>query len=146
LNRLTLTLIGALVATPFPAAAETPSIQPGEWMVTSKTVLNGAATQPTTRARCLTPQQTGDIATTFGPQMGTVNSTCAPPVVETTGRTLTWQIECRGQMDMNVQGSFDFDSPSHYTATVSSKAWMAGSLISDVKTEVEGERVGECRQ
>ena len=47
---------------------------------------------------------------------------------------------------MNVQGSFDWDRPSHYTATVSSKAWMAGSLVSDVKTEIEGERVGECRQ
>ena len=139
-------LAGTLATTQPPAAAETPSVQPGEWMVTSKTVLNGAATQPATRARCLSAQQTEDIATTFGPQMGTVNSTCAPPVLETTGRMLTWRIECRGQMDMNVQGSFDFDSPSHYTATVSSKAWMAGSLISDVKTEIEGERVGECKQ
>jgi Protein of unknown function (DUF3617) len=146
LNRFALILVGTLVATLSPAAAETPSVQPGEWMVTSKTVLNGAVTQPGTRARCLSAQQTEDIATTFGPQMGTVNSTCAPPVLETTARTLTWRIECRGQMDMNVQGSFDFDSPSHYTATVSSKAWMAGSLVSDVKTEVEGERVGECKQ
>jgi hypothetical protein len=139
-------LVGTLVATPFPATAETPAIQAGEWMITSKTVMNGAATPPASRARCLTPEQTGDIAKTFGPQMGTVNSTCAPPVLETTVRALSWRLECRGQMDMNVQGSFDFDSPSHYTATVSSKAWMAGALVSDVKTEIEGERIGECRQ
>jgi hypothetical protein len=139
-------LAAALAATFVPVAAEAPSIQPGEWMVTSKTVLNGAVAQPTARPRCLTPEQAGDIVKTFGPQMGTVNSTCAPPVLETTGRTLTWRLECRGQMDMNVHGHFDFDSPSHYTATISSKAWIAGALVSDVKTEVEGERIGECRQ
>jgi len=146
LNRHALILVGTLLATLVAAAAETPDIQPGEWIVTSKTVLNGAIAQPTSRARCLTPEQTADITRTFGPQMGTVNSTCAEPVLETTARRMTWRLECRGQMDMNVQGSFDFDSPTHYTATISSKAWMAGALISDVKTEVEGERTGECRQ
>jgi hypothetical protein len=43
-----------------------------------------------------------------------------------------------------VFGSFNFDSPTHYTATVISKGSMAGRLISDVKTDLEGERVGEC--
>lgn len=139
-------LTGALAAAPAPAAAETPSIQSGEWMVTSRTVANGAADQPVSRPRCLTPQQTSDLATTFGPQMGTVNSTCAPPALEMTGRTLTWRLECRGQLDMKVEGDFSFDSPSQYRATIISKAWMAGSLISDVKTDVQGERIGECRQ
>jgi hypothetical protein len=139
-------LVGTLVATIVPADAQTPSIQPGEWMVTSKTMVNGAPVPPTSRARCFTPQQASEITKTFGPQVGTVNSTCADPVIETTDRTLTWRLECKGQMDMNVQGSFDFDSPTHYTGTVSSKAWMAGSQISDADTKVEGERVGECRQ
>jgi hypothetical protein len=48
-------------------------------------------------------------------------------------------------LDLDVMGSFNFDRPSHYTATISSKGWMAGALISDVKTELEGERVGECQ-
>jgi hypothetical protein len=146
LNRFVLTLVGTLVATLSPAAAEMPSIQPGEWMVVSKTVVNGAPTPPTTRPRCLTPEQTGNLSKTFGPQVGTVNSTCAEPVLETTARTLSWKLECRGQMDMDIQASFEFDSPTRYTAKVTSKAWMAGSLMSDVKSEVEGERVGECRQ
>lgn len=108
--------------------------------------MNGAVTAPAARPRCMTPRQTENMMATFGPQMGTVNSTCAEPVTETTGRTLKWRLECRGQMDMNVEGSFDFDSPTHYTATVSSKAWIAGTQISDVKTDIEGERIGDCAQ
>ena len=101
---------------------------------------------PSSRARCFTPQQATEITRTFGPQVGTVNSTCADPVIETTDKTLTWRLECKGQMDMNVEGHFDFDSPTHYTATVSSKAWMGGAQISDADTKVEGERIGDCRQ
>jgi hypothetical protein len=75
-----------------------------------------------------------------------VNSTCEPAASETDGRTLKWHLQCKGQLDLDVLGSFNFDSPTHYTATVISKGWMAGSLISDVKTELEGERVGECEK
>jgi len=139
-------LAGTLVTTPTLAEEQTPSIQPGQWMVTTKTMVNGAPVPPSSRARCVTPQQASEITKTFGPQVGTVNSTCADPVMETTAKTLNWRLECKGQMDMNVQGSFDFDSPTRYTATVSSKAWMAGSQISDAETKVEGERVGECTQ
>jgi hypothetical protein len=46
---------------------------------------------------------------------------------------------------MDVSGSFNFDSASHYTATITTKAWMAGMLTNDVKTELEGERVSECQ-
>lgn len=127
-----------------PAAADD-LIQPGQWKVTSSTVTNGAAMQPTVKARCLTPEQAGDLAKTFGPSIGTVNSTCEPAELGTVGRKLKWRLRCRGQMDMEVFGNFDFDSPVHYTATVTSKAWMAGSLMSDVKTELEGERVGVCQ-
>ena len=97
------------------------------------------------KARCLTTEQADDVAKTFAPVSGSVNSTCEPAESETTGRTLKWHLQCRGQLDLDVQGSFNFDSTSHYTATVISKGRMAGQLISDVKTEIEGERVGECQ-
>jgi hypothetical protein len=144
MSRLGLILFCALPALIVPAAADN-LIEPGQWKVTSSTVMNGAAMQPAVKARCLTAEQTGDIAKTFGPSSGTVNSTCEPAELETAGRKLKWHLRCRGQMDMDVLGNFDFDSPVHYTATVTSKAWMAGSLMSDVKTELEGERVSACQ-
>ena len=50
----------------------------------------------------------------------------------------------------NVAGTFgpvsNFDSPRHYTAIIASKGRMAGALISDVRTDIEAERVGDCTQ
>ena len=127
------------------AKASDLSIEPGQWKVTSTTLMNGAVTPGGVKARCLTPEQAGDVAKTFGPVSGTVNSTCEPAESEVAGRTLKWHLQCRGQLDLDVLASFNFDSSSHYTATISSKGRMAGRLISDVKTEIEGERVGECQ-
>jgi uncharacterized protein DUF3617 len=101
---------------------------------------------PQVKARCLTPEQASDVSKTFGPEIGTVNSTCERTEYEATGRRLKWRMQCKGQLDMDISGDFNFDSPLHYTATIASKGWMAGSLMSDVKTELEGERVNECQQ
>ena len=127
------------------AEASDLAIDPGQWKVTSKTVMNGAPPEPSVKARCITPEQASDVTKTFGPVTGTVNSTCEPAEPQTSGRTMTWHLQCRGQLDFDVAGSFNFDSATHYTATVISKGVMAGRLISDVKTEIEGERVGECQ-
>jgi hypothetical protein len=127
------------------AAAEN-LIEAGQWKVTSNTVMNGATSPPQVKARCLTPDQVGDVGKTFGPVMAMVNSTCDRTEYEATGRTLKWRMLCKGQLEMDVAGNFNFDSPVHYTAVVTSKGKMAGALISDVKTELEGERVSECPQ
>ena len=46
---------------------------------------------------------------------------------------------------MDVAGDFNFDSRLHYRGIGTSKGWMAGALMSDVKVDVEGERVSECQ-
>ena len=100
---------------------------------------------PQAKSRCITTEQAGNIAGTFGPVSGTINSTCEAPAVETAGSTLKWRLQCRGQLDIDVTGNFSFDSLRHYTATITSKGRMAGALVSDVKTDIEGEYVGACR-
>lgn len=144
MNKLGTTLLSLLALT-VSAEATDLSIEPGQWKVTSTNVMNGAVTPGGVKARCITPEQAGDVAKTFGPVSGTVNSTCEPAESEVTGRNLKWHLQCRGQLDIDVMASFNFDSSSHYTATIMSKGRMAGQLISDVKTEIEGERVGECQ-
>ena len=126
------------------ARADTLSIEPGQWKVTTHIVMNGAPMPPQSKLRCLTPEQAGNVAKTFGPVSGTVNSTCDPAEPETSGRNLKWHLQCKGQLDLDVLGDFNFDSANHYTATVSSKGVMGGKLISDVKTELVGERIGDC--
>jgi len=53
-------------------------------------------------------------------------------------------LQCKGQLDLDVLGDFNFDSADHYTATVTSKGVIGGKLISDVNTELVGERIGDC--
>ena len=47
-------------------------------------------------------------------------------------------------VDMDVAGEFVFDSPEHYTATISARSFAMGRLMQSVRTSIEGQRVGEC--
>jgi len=145
MTRFGMTLLCLLKVVVTSAAADN-LIEPGQWKVTATTTMNGAAAPPQAKARCLTPEQVGDLAKTFGPVSGTINSTCEQTKYEANGRTLKWRLQCRGQLDVDVVGQFNFDTPLHYTATITSKGRMAGALISDVKTELEGERVSDCQE
>ena len=145
MTRLAMTLLCWLPALLVPATAETLAIQPGQWKVTTNIMMNGAAAPPQVKLRCLTPEQAGDVAKTFGPVSGTVNSTCERTEYDLSGPRLKWRMQCKGQIDIDVSGNFSFDTRSHYTATVTSRGWMAGALMSDVKTELEGERVVACQ-
>jgi hypothetical protein len=138
-------LLCALAVLTVAAAAEN-LIEPGQWKITTNTLMNGAPMPPQVKARCLTPEQAGDVGKTFGAAIDTVNSSCERTEYQASGRTLKWRLQCKGQIDMDVSGDFNFDSPVHYTATILTKGWMAGSLMSDVKTELTGERVSECQQ
>jgi hypothetical protein len=132
-----------------PAATATAAeslIEAGEWKVTSTGVVNGASSPPQAKSRCITPEQAENVAATFGPVSGTVNSDCGAPTIEAAGKILKWRLQCRGQLDIDVAAVFSFDSPRHYTATITSKGKMAGAVISDVKTDIEAERVGDCTQ
>lgn len=128
------------------ARAETISIEPGQWKVTARTAINGGAQPPKATMSCLSPEQAEDVTKTLGPSMGTVNSTCAPTEFQIKIGQMKWRLQCKGQIDIDLLGDYTFDSMSHYTATVLSKAWMGGAQVSDVKTELEGERVGACPQ
>jgi hypothetical protein len=55
-------------------------------------------------------------------------------------------LQCRGQLDIDVSGEFNFDTPRHYTAIIASKSRMAGALVGDIKSDIEAEHVGECTQ
>ena len=128
------------------AVAAESLIEAGEWKVTSTGVVNGTTSPPQAKSRCITPEQAGNVAATFGPVSGTVNSDCAAPTIEAAGKTLKWRLQCRGQLDIDAAAEFTFDSPRHYTAVITSKGKMAGALISDVRTDIVAERVGDCAQ
>jgi hypothetical protein len=121
-------------------------IEPGLWQVISRTQTGGVIGPPHESSKCLTAQDVANLAITFSPLSRTVNSTCAPIEHSLSGSRLTWRLTCRGQLDMELIGEFNFDSPRHYTATVQSKAAMAGMTMLDSQENIEARWLSACPQ
>ena len=130
-----------LLAIAGPADAE--GLQPGFWKVTSTPEVNGAPAPPQVKMRCLTPEEAADVDKTFSPEHRAQNAACERIEHELTGTRLRWRVQCTGQMSMDVSGTFDFDTPQHYTAVVTTKASIGGQNMNS-RVTIEGERTGEC--
>jgi hypothetical protein len=120
-------------------------IQPGLWKITTTVLNNGAQMPPQTKPRCLTAEQAGDLADTFSPRFGGVNTTCQRTEYAKTDQKLAWRLECRGQFNMNSAAEFTFFSPIRYTAVISTKGWMGNQQMVDTQVTLEGEYVGACQ-
>jgi hypothetical protein len=131
----------AVVATP--AAAD--GIQPGLWKITTTVVNNGERSPPQTNARCLTAEQAADLAGTFSPRFGGVNTSCERTQYDKSEQKLIWRLQCRGQVNMDSAAEFIFFSPLRYTATIATKGWIGGHQLADTQVALEGEFVGACQ-
>jgi hypothetical protein len=134
------------VVTLVASAAFADGIDPGLWKITTHTESDGVAGPTHESSKCLTAEQTNDLGATFSPVATTINSDCAPMERSLKGPLLTWHLVCTGQLNMELSGSFDFDSPHHYTGTVQSKAEMQGMPNVDSQNTIEGEWVSACPQ
>lgn len=134
---------GWLVFAALPSSAED-GIKPGLWKITTVMINNGLKVPPQASTRCLTAEQAGNMAETFSPRFGGVNSVCERTAYERSERKMSWRLQCKGQMNMDVAGEFWFDSSTHYTATIATKGWMAGQLIFNSISALEGEYAGAC--
>ena len=136
-----LVALTALLAITAPANAD--GLQPGYWKIVSTPEVNGAPTPPQEKMRCMTPAETSDLGKTFSPEASTINSTCERVAHEVTPTTLTWRLQCTGQVSMDVAGAFKFETPQRYTAEVRTQFSLAGQTTSS-RVTIVGERVGEC--
>ena len=134
-------LVAALLsAFALPAVAE--SLQHGFWKVTSTPTINGTPGAPQVKMRCVTPEEAADVDKTFSPEVRSANA-CERVEHEMTGTKLKWKLQCSGQPAMEVTGAFEFDTPQHYTALVTTNVAIGGQSMSSRMT-IEGERTGEC--
>jgi hypothetical protein len=136
--------LAAVVLVGSVASASAAGIEPGLWKVITRTETGGVIGPPHESSKCLTPEQTGDLATTFSPVPSTINSVCAPIERSLEGEKLTWKLVCKGQLNMELSGDFTFDSPHHYAATIRTKADMAGMQMVDSQNMLEGQWLSEC--
>jgi hypothetical protein len=144
-----MSLFSRVIAVAFAAlaasAAFADGIEPGQWRIISRTQTGGVIGPPHESSKCLTAEAVQNLATTFSPIASTVNSVCAPMERSMEGPRLTWRLVCKGQLDMELAGEFNFDSPHHYTGTVTTKAAMAGMQMVDSQDTIEGQWVSDCK-
>jgi hypothetical protein len=134
---LTLPLIAA-------SSAFAQTLEPGRWRIMTTTV-SGPLTPPQVAMRCLTQDDVGDLGKTFGPQIATENSECKRTEFKLEPSGLTWRLQCRGQLDMDVAGQFIFDSATRYSAFITTRATMLDRIVHDTSVSISAERIGECR-
>lgn len=144
-NRFGLWLASAVLAL-MGSMACADGIEAGLWKITTTVESGGMTGPPRQSAKCLTADQVADLPATFSPVASTINSTCEPMQRSFDGKKLTWHLVCKGELDMELIGTFNFDSAHHYTGTVESKASMAGQPIPGSKNTVEGQWVSACPQ
>ncbi|MFY9839379.1 MAG: DUF3617 family protein [Xanthobacteraceae bacterium] len=130
--------------------AHADGIDPGLWKTVTTTKTSdetGPVGPPKESSKCLTADQTRDLATTFSPIARTVNSNCDPIERTLTGTRLNWRLTCKGQLDMELTGEFNFDSPHHYTGTMRSNAKIPGvPMTIDSESTIEGQWISACPQ
>jgi hypothetical protein len=124
--------------------ASADGIDPGLWQISTRVATGVVLGPPQQSQKCLTPAQTSDLAATFSPVANTINSECAPLERSFEGGKLTWKLVCKGQLDMELTGEFNFDSPRHYTATLHNRAEMAGQPMVNSQSVLEARWVSEC--
>jgi hypothetical protein len=134
----------ALLSLLAPELASAQSLEPGRWRVLT-TTLSGPLLPPQVASRCLTSEDVADPGKTFGPQVTTENSECERKEFRLEPSGLTWRLQCRGQLDMDVMGQFIFDSPTRYSALIKTRATMLDRIVHDTMVSISAERIGDCR-
>lgn len=127
-----------------PSAVFADGIAPGLWKVTTTTILNGMPTPPQQKNRCLTQEQAADPAKTFSPEYSTINSECQRTEYQADGQKLSWRLQCKGQLDMDVAADFLFDNPKRYSAAIVTRSAMGGRPMMSSSAAIEGEHIGDC--
>ncbi len=138
-------LVAALCVLLVAGAAKGQQLEAGQWRIMTTQLGQGPVSEPPqVKMRCLTPAEVADPAKTFTPEASTVNATCERTEYVLEGNYLKWRLQCRGQIDMDLAGQFIFDSPTHYTAMIATKATVMDRVVQSTMSTIDGQRVGEC--
>lgn len=116
--------------------------QPGWWEVKVKINVPGAPREQVSTS-CITAEHTKNIATGFTPAQDQ-SPNCTRTSYKWDGTRITIQVQCKMQNSTSVGDMvYDFDTPTHYTATMTNRISMRGQNVVSVMT-MEGRRVGDC--
>src|SRR5262249_26846006 len=118
-------------------------LEPGSWKIVTHVEMNGMQGPTEAKTRCLKPEDARDLEHSFAPEYRVQGSVCERMNVAWSGQKLSWRIRCTGPLTMEVAGTYEFDTPRHYTGEVTTLAVMAGREMR-TRTTLEAEHIGEC--
>ena len=116
--------------------------QPGWWEVKIKST-SPSGPHEVVNNNCITAEHTKNIANGFGPAENPGTS-CTRLNYKWDGTRITFQMQCK-MPNSTSEGdvTYVFDTPTHYTATMTNKISVRGQSIVTTMT-MEGRRVADC--
>jgi hypothetical protein len=125
------------------ARADSLNAKPGLWTTTVQSTSNGRSQPPRTGSRCIRPDDIQAANRGFMLDPNAPNNPCKRTDFHATSTSIDWKYECSGQIAMISVGLIKFDSPEHYTGTVTMKGTVMGNPI-DNMIRMDGKWVGAC--
>ena len=121
-------------------------LTPGNWQDTETGEEDGKPVAPQVTTDCMTPEEAKDpvkVVTAMKDQAGE----CAKLEVKQAGNVVTFVMQCGDprQMSMDMQATYTFVSPKHYTGTLKSTVVIAGKKTTANK-QVDSVWVGACKK
>jgi Protein of unknown function (DUF3617) len=134
--------VGIVLASALPAGAvEGP--KPGMWKVITRVEENGGPIKETTQTNCVTAADFKDPGKAIQPEQSTPDEPCNRTGYRWDGRRLHFRIECTGNATSSSVGDIYYDTRTHFTGTITTKAQM-GDRKFDGHVTLTGERTGDC--
>lgn len=130
-----------LVLLPALTARAAATLEAGEWSVTTAVNMPGATIAPVTVKHCVRAEDVkapADVINQANEQMK--QHQCRLSDQKTTASTLSYKLECSGQMKMQAVGNFSY-GPGFYKGTLDMS--MEGGM--KLRSDISGKRVGPCK-
>lgn len=135
LKKLITAFIILLALTSISFAGSDVSFKPGKWEITSEMEMTGGMKMPShTSTQCMTKNN-------IIPQNTQPGQECVVTETKTTGNTITWTMECKGQQgDMKGVGKITYNGDTFEGEMVMSMSMANMKIINKMK----GHRIGNC--
>ena len=129
------------------ASAFAIELTPGNWQDTETGTEDGKPVPPEVSTDCMTPEEAKDPVKVLTAMKDQASGQCEKLEVKQTGNTVSFDMKCGDprQMSMDMQATYTFISPKHYSGTLKSTVIFAGKKTTADK-KVDSIWVGACKK
>lgn len=118
--------------------------KPGLWKLVNPDVSDGHI-HPASATHCIKSQDIRAHNWLFLLDPAASDATCTRTVFNAPSNSIEWKFVCSGQASRITEGSVKFDTPEHYTGTLSTKrTTVMGNLPLGYTIHTEGTWIGPC--